>query len=354
MIGALDEAPGEQQLVIGETAGPAQEHEARHERRAVHRGAPAGHRAAASPCTRSTRTSAATTAVEQAATALAARDCPEPHTIWITETGVGPAPEEYSGVADPAAAGCRDLHDRLVQWFNDPRVTVAFQYTVREDDKFPVGLFSTDVTEKRPALAEWQTWGGGSGPPRRRPRPPAELKGPVTPARGRRLALPASSRPACARSQSASDVKPTITPSIQYCERTASLASPYMVERPVVREREGGDVADDDHRDLDVPRVLLREDRVVDAPVDGAEEVPALPERVAGQVGDRLALEDEEREVVRGDVDGRDRHQRVDEAVLELARAEVPADRSGALDAEPVEAPDEHHPEQQAERLRRS
>ena len=48
-----------------------------------------------------------------------------------------------------------------MQWFNDPRVTVAFQYTVREDDKFPVGLFSTDMTEKRPALAEWQAWGGG-------------------------------------------------------------------------------------------------------------------------------------------------------------------------------------------------
>ena len=99
--------------------------------------------------------------VDQAATALAARGCAEPHTIWITETGVGPAPEEYSAVADPAAAGCRDLHDRLVQWFNDPRVTVAFQYTVREDDKFPVGLFSTDMAEKRPALAEWQAWGGG-------------------------------------------------------------------------------------------------------------------------------------------------------------------------------------------------
>ena len=41
-------------------------------------------------------------------------------------------------------------------------MTVAFQYTVREDDKFPVGLFSTDMAEKRPALAEWQAWGGGA------------------------------------------------------------------------------------------------------------------------------------------------------------------------------------------------
>ena len=43
----------------------------------------------------------------------------------------------------------------------DPRVTVAFQYTVREDDMFPIGLFSTDLTDQRPALAEWQAWGGG-------------------------------------------------------------------------------------------------------------------------------------------------------------------------------------------------
>ena len=85
------------------------------------------------------------------------------HTIWITETGVGPAPKEYSGIVDPST-GCRALHDRLVQWFDDPRVTVAFQYTVREDDKFPTGLYSTDLTTPRPALAEWIAWGGGRAP----------------------------------------------------------------------------------------------------------------------------------------------------------------------------------------------
>ena len=34
--------------------------------------------------------------VERAAAALAARGCPQPHTIWITETGVGPAPKDLS------------------------------------------------------------------------------------------------------------------------------------------------------------------------------------------------------------------------------------------------------------------
>ena len=40
-----------------------------------------------------------------------------------------------------------------MRWYDDPRVTIAFQYTVREDDKFPTGLVSTDLTTDRPALA---------------------------------------------------------------------------------------------------------------------------------------------------------------------------------------------------------
>ncbi len=160
MIGALDEAPGEQQLVIGETAGLLKNTKLVTSVGQFIEGLPQDI-VCASPVYSQHAYIGGDDPVEQAVTALAAHGCPEPHTIWITETGVGPAPKEYSAVADPAAAGCRDLHDRLVQWFNDPRVTVAFQYTVREDDKFPVGLFSTDMTEKRPALAEWQAWGGG-------------------------------------------------------------------------------------------------------------------------------------------------------------------------------------------------
>ena len=37
-----------------------------------------------------------------------------------------------------------------MRWYDDPRVTVAFQYTVREDDKFPTGLVSTDLTDRPP------------------------------------------------------------------------------------------------------------------------------------------------------------------------------------------------------------
>ena len=93
--------------------------------------------------------------------ALAARRCPRPHAIWITETGVGPAPEGFSlarGITSERQ-GCGLLHQRLVQWYENPRVTVAVQYTFREDDLFPTGLVTTDLARSRAALGEWQAWG---------------------------------------------------------------------------------------------------------------------------------------------------------------------------------------------------
>ena len=94
--------------------------------------------------------------------ALAARGCPRRHAIWITETGVGPAPGGFSlarGITSEAQ-GCRLLHRRLRAWHANPRVTVAAQYTMREDDLFPTGLVTTDLARARPALREWQAWGG--------------------------------------------------------------------------------------------------------------------------------------------------------------------------------------------------
>jgi hypothetical protein len=105
--------------------------------------------------------------------ALAARGCPQPHTIWITETGVGPAPPDLSAaraIADEQR-GCRELHDRLVSWWNTPRVTVAFQYTLRQDDRFPTGLVTTNLGAARPSLAEWTAWGGARQPTAPPPQP---------------------------------------------------------------------------------------------------------------------------------------------------------------------------------------
>jgi hypothetical protein len=103
--------------------------------------------------------------------ALAARDCPREHAIWITETGVGPAPGGFSiarGITSEAQ-GCRLLHRRLRQWYANPRVTVAAQYTLREDDLFPTGLVTTDLARARPALREWQAWGAREDPADRPP-----------------------------------------------------------------------------------------------------------------------------------------------------------------------------------------
>ena len=84
--------------------------------------------------------------------------------------------------------------------------------------------------------------------------------------------------------------------------------------------------------------------------VDRAEQVPALPERVRGQVDDRLALEEQERQVVRGDVDRGDRHQRVDEAALAACGATARRRPSARPRCRAVEAGDEPDAEQQPER----
>jgi hypothetical protein len=104
--------------------------------------------------------------VESAARALASHDCPQAHEIWITETGVG-APrrgEERKASAKALVKACRNIRKRLIAWHEDPRVTAAFQYTLREDDRFPTGLVTVDLAEAYPALKEWTAWGGDRAP----------------------------------------------------------------------------------------------------------------------------------------------------------------------------------------------
>ncbi|HEY6887347.1 MAG TPA: hypothetical protein VI300_06190 [Solirubrobacter sp.] len=162
---ALDAAPGEQQLVLGETAGLMKSTRYVTSVPDFIAGLPKD-----LVCSTTVWSQHAYIGgddpIEQADAALKAFGCPHPFTFWITETGVGPAPEDLSAggsIAD-AAAGCAALHAQLVRWYEDPRVTIAFQYTVREDDKFPVGLVSTDMTTDRPALKEWTAWGGSRKP----------------------------------------------------------------------------------------------------------------------------------------------------------------------------------------------
>ncbi len=178
---ALAEVPGEQRLVLGETAAfyadrptstPTAEFIRALPRDLVCDAAVYGQHAYVpyrSP-------------VGTVVTALERFGCPRTPRLWITETGL----------KDPSRAGCERVVRRLRQWARDERVGAVFQYTLRNDDLFPTGLVGTDLARPYPVLEVWKAWG---------------------------QALREAS------SQSASDVKPTITPSIQYCERTAALGS---------------------------------------------------------------------------------------------------------------------------------
>ena len=95
--------------------------------------------------------------------------------IWMTETGAG-APRTATARTGGKAAelrGCRSVHRVLKRWYRDPRITAAVQYTLREDDVFPTGLVTTDLTRAYPALKEWQQWGLRA---RRRPADPPPAK----------------------------------------------------------------------------------------------------------------------------------------------------------------------------------
>jgi hypothetical protein len=89
--------------------------------------------------------------------ALDARSCPRPAQIWVSETGVG-AP--HPGRPRPPGgeierAGCRALADVLATWSRDWRVRAAFQYTFRDDPRFPVGLADAALGRVYPAYYEW-------------------------------------------------------------------------------------------------------------------------------------------------------------------------------------------------------
>ena len=180
----LDAAPGEQQLVLGETAG----------------------------LMKSTRY---VTSVPEFIAGLP-KDLVCATTVWSQHAYIGgDDPVEQadaaltptaartrsrSGSPRPASAPRRRTSARAARsptprraaapcttsscsWYEDPRVTIAFQYTVREDDKFPTGLVSTDLTSDRPALKEWTAWGGGRS--RDRPAPAIDLRALLDLARSR-------------------------------------------------------------------------------------------------------------------------------------------------------------------------
>jgi hypothetical protein len=170
---ALDEAPGRQQLVLGELAGlderrpmttSVSEFVARIPKAL----------ACASPIWTQHGYVGGRDLADDLERALARKGCARPEQIWITETGVGAPRSGEERRTTPAAQrrACARLHRRLVRWYRDPLVTAAFQYTFREDDLFPTGLVSTDLTAAYSPLAEWKAWGMNARPEPSDPAPP--------------------------------------------------------------------------------------------------------------------------------------------------------------------------------------
>jgi hypothetical protein len=80
--------------------------------------------------------------------ALDDHGCDHEVPVWITETGAGDRP-----------GACRAMAAQLRAWQRDPRIKAAFQYTLRDDPIFPVGLADAGLTRLYPAFEAWRTRG---------------------------------------------------------------------------------------------------------------------------------------------------------------------------------------------------
>jgi hypothetical protein len=176
MRNELADLPGDQQLVLGDLAGVAQ---------GSPRGAGSGEFVRALPddviCGadviaqhdyanlpgQQRRPGDPVAAVKQA---LAAHPCADHTPMWITETGVGGLHAGDDRQTGPQALRrqCVYLNRKLRQWYADPRIEAAFQYTFREDTAFPVGLADAGLTRTYPTydlLKAWSTRAHPDDPP---------------------------------------------------------------------------------------------------------------------------------------------------------------------------------------------
>ena len=163
MLAELDAAAGDQRLVLGELAGL---------RRPTRHGTAVREFMAALPADVACRAAVVgqhayvggSDPVDEALAGLAVHGCPAVPPVWITETGAGAPPEDLAPAASftDTLAACRALDASLRRWHADPRVSAAFQYTLREDDRFPTGLVTTELDGSRPVLDLWRAWAAAS------------------------------------------------------------------------------------------------------------------------------------------------------------------------------------------------
>jgi hypothetical protein len=163
---ALDQAPGDQQYVLGELAGLDTSKTKSTSIREFLTKLPTSIVCGSTVLSQHGYITGGINPVDDAVKGAATHHCAKKHVVWMTETGVGQphAGQDKRTSASSQRAACRQLHRRLVDWYKDPRVTAAFQYTFREDDIFRTGLVSTSLDRAFPALREWQAWGGTARP----------------------------------------------------------------------------------------------------------------------------------------------------------------------------------------------
>lgn len=113
-------------------------------------------------------------AVGELEDALDERPCTRGKPIWVTESGVGgvragrPRGLSKASLRRQCAAQAALLEDLD----KDPRVGAAFQFSLREDTAFRVGLFNARLTRAYPTLALWRAWSraaAAGGPAPKRP-----------------------------------------------------------------------------------------------------------------------------------------------------------------------------------------
>lgn len=173
--GALDAEPGDQQVVVGETSSPFRPGPIISGVSEFVGGLPQDVLCAGAVWAHHQYVGDAN-GLPALEAALAARPCGRaPRRIWITETGVGSKrPRERADEQSTLRRGCRALHGPLMRWWADPQVDAAFQYTYREDPRFPVGLEETSLDDTYPAYWLWRAWGGSRAPGSPPPALPAQ------------------------------------------------------------------------------------------------------------------------------------------------------------------------------------
>jgi hypothetical protein len=163
---ALDAAPGDQQLVLGEMAGTTTPSPRRSTVQEMVAALPDSVACLSRTWSQHDYAQIAPDPgkpdpVAALEAALDARPCTKGAHIWVTETGVGGADP---GGARPLTDGslraqCRAQDAMLRRWADDPRVDAAFQYTFREDTAYPVGLADAALTRLYPTYDLWAAYG---------------------------------------------------------------------------------------------------------------------------------------------------------------------------------------------------